>query len=194
MRRGLFGGTFNPVHYGHLLMAEAARDQMKLDQIVFVPAGLPPHKTPPKTSARHRLAMLRLAIRSNRSFAVSEWEIRQKRVVYTYETLDHFKKQWPGDALFFIIGSDSLEQLPSWRRGKELMRSNQFVVVERPEARWNSISPTLRRRVRHVEFQPVPFASHSIRAQVKRKRSIRYQVPAEVERYIQKHWLYRTAE
>jgi len=172
VRIGLLGGTFNPVHYGHLVIAEAARETFRLDRVVFVPAGLPPHKRAPKTSARHRLAMLRLAVRGNHAFIVSDWEIRQGRVVYTYETLEHFQKTQPRAALYFIIGSDSLKSLPRWREPRRLRRMCRWVAFPRIDA----------------------FASSDIRRRVSRRRSIRYRVPATVERYIQEERLYRRPE
>ena len=172
MRIGLLGGTFNPVHCGHLVIAEAACESLHLDRVVFVPAGRPPHKKAPKTSARHRLAMLRLAVRANRAFTVSDWEIRQKRVVYTYETLEHFRKVWPRAALYFILGSDSLKNLPHWREPQRLRRLCRFVAFPRIDA----------------------YASSDIRRRVRRRQSIRYRVPVPVERYILARRLYRRPE
>jgi nicotinate-nucleotide adenylyltransferase len=172
MRIALFGGTFNPVHYGHLLIAEAARQSHRLDQVVFVLAGIPPHKKHPKTSAKDRLAMLRAAVRGNPAFSVSDWEVRQKRVVYTYETLEHFKSRRPADALHFIVGSDSVADLPRWKEAKRLPSLCRFIAQDRI----------------------LPYASHDIRRRVLKRRSIRYLVPEAVERYIQKRGLYRKPE
>ena len=172
MKIGLIGGTFNPVHYGHLLIAQAARESHRLDQVIFIPAGLPPHKKSPRTSAEDRLAMLRLAVRGNPFFKVSDWEIRQKRVVYTYETLEHFRQVRPKDALHFIIGSDSLEDLPRWKKPERLRALCRFITLERI----------------------LPFASHDLRRRVRAGESIRYHVPESVERYIQKRRLYRRPE
>src|SRR5262249_49729171 len=127
----LFGGTFNPVHTGHLLIAEAALERYGLKQVLFVPAGIPPHKKRPATSARHRQAMLRLATRGNPAFGVSDWEVRQNRKVYTYETLEHFRKQWPGKKLFFLLGSDSMKKLSTWREPRRLQSLCRFIPYER---------------------------------------------------------------
>lgn len=169
MRIGLFGGTFDPVHQGHLLIAEAARESKRLSQVIFIPSGLPPHKKAPQTPVHHRLAMLRQAIGGNRAFAISDWEIRQKRVVYTFETLTYFRERWPTSSLFFILGSDSMKNLPHWRESPLLRRLCQFIPAARIEA----------------------FASTDIRQRVRNGLSIRYLVPPEVERYIRKHRLYR---
>lgn len=175
-------------------MAEAARDYHHLDRVIFIPAGEPPHKRTPQTSARHRLAMVRLAARGNAAFAVSDWEIQQKRVVFTVETLQHFHGVWPKAMLRFIIGSDSLRDIPKWREGTRLLKRWSFSVIERPEVPWTSISPALRRAVDKVPCPMVPFASHEIRAAVHRGRSIRYQVPEPVERYVHLRRLYRRPE
>ncbi len=168
----LFGGTFNPVHIGHLLIAEAARQAHGMDRIVFVPAGLPPHKKAPRTSSRHRLAMLRLAVRGNPAFKISDWEVRQKRVIYTYQTLEHFRNKWPRARLFFILGSDSMKKLPKWREPRRLRALCRFIPFKRLE----------------------PFASHDIRQRVRKGSSIRYLVPDAVERYIRQCRLYRKPE
>ncbi len=172
MRVALFGGTFNPVHNGHLLIAEAARESHKLDRVLFVPAGLPPHKKPPKTSVKDRMAMLKRAIQGNSHFQVSNWEIRQKRVVYTVQTLKHFRREHPRDQFFFIIGSDSLADLPRWHQSKRLQSMCKFITMDRIK----------------------PFASHDIRRRVSKRESIRYQVPDSVERYIRSHRLYLKPE
>jgi len=190
----LFGGTFNPVHFGHLLMAESACQQMRLDQVVFLPSAEPPHKPAPLTAGRHRLAMLRRAVRGNAAFAVSDWELRQNRRIYTVETLAHFHRQWPRDELFFILGSDSLRELPAWKRSDELWAAASFLSVERPGVPWDSLPARLRRRARRVSAYALPFASHEIRRQVRQGRSVRYQVPDAVERYIRAHRLYRRKE
>jgi nicotinate-nucleotide adenylyltransferase len=172
MKIALFGGTFNPVHNGHLLIAEAARETYRLDRVLFVPAGLPPHKRPPRTSAKHRLAMLRLAIRGNPAFDISDWEIRRKRVVYTYETLEHFRRTRPRASLFFLVGSDALKNLPRWREAKRLRSLCRFISMKRI----------------------LPYASHEVRRRVRKRLSIRYQVPESVERYIRERQLYRQPE
>jgi nicotinate-nucleotide adenylyltransferase len=172
MKIALLGGTFNPVHNGHLLIAQTALESYKLDKVVFVPAGLPPHKKSPKTSAKNRLAMLYLAIRGNPEFAVSDWEIRQKRIVYTWETLEHFCRIWPKASLFFIIGSDSLKTLPKWREYGRLRRLCRFITIPRIN----------------------PFSSTDIRQRVRQGISVRYRIPQAVERYIQEEKLYRRPE
>jgi nicotinate-nucleotide adenylyltransferase len=172
MKIALLGGTFNPVHQGHLLIAQAALDTYHLDRVLFVPAGLPPHKKSPRTSARHRLSMLRLAVHGNSSFAVNDWEVRQDRVVYTWETLEHFRRFRPRDSLFFIIGSDSLKTLPKWREAHRLRRLCRFITIPRIDV----------------------FSSTDIRRRVRKGLSVQYLVPPAVDRYIHRERLYHQPE
>jgi len=190
MNIAIFGGTFDPIHTGHLLMAESAREQFKLQRIVFLPTGNPPHKQTIMASAMHRLAMIKKAIQSNPAFEASIWEIQQKRTVYTYEALAHFKKVYPRAALFFILGSDSLRAVPQWRQGIALLRQARFLIIERPETPWAGLPLTLRRWTRRVNSPLCAIASHEIRARRARRQSIRYVVPDPVAAYIQKKNLY----
>lgn len=191
MRIALFGGTFDPVHMGHLLLAESARTFYHLDRVIFLPAGIPPHKLQARASTQDRLRMLRAAVSANPGFEVSDWEIRQKRVVYSFETLAHFQKRFPWQTLFFIVGTDMLKTLPQWRQGTTLLRRARFLAAERPDIPWSKVPAAVRRRAQQIPWPAVPFASHEIRTLVKKHRSIRYQVPRAVEQYIQKHRLYQ---
>jgi nicotinate-nucleotide adenylyltransferase len=169
MKIALFGGTFDPVHYGHLLIAQAALETYHLDQVLFVPAGRPPHKRGPEAPAIHRLAMLKAALRGTARLKVSDWEIRQPRVVYTVETLTHFHRAYPRATLYFILGADAYKGLASWRDAKRLRSLARFVPFPRL----------------------LPFSSTLIRSRLKRRMSVRFHVPEEVERYIRAHRLYR---
>src|SRR3989339_776506 len=111
MRLGLFGGSFDPVHCGHMELARAARGECGLDRVFFIPALRPPHKKGRAlTDARHRLAMLRLAVRPYPAFSISAFELNRKTTTYTYRTLEYFRARYPGAELFFILGSDSLSE------------------------------------------------------------------------------------
>jgi nicotinate-nucleotide adenylyltransferase len=191
MKIALFGGTFDPVHWGHLLLAEAARDAFHLDRVLFIPTGTPPHKKPAIASSKHRLQMLRLALRSNPGFVISDWEVRQNRVVYSYETIAHFKQEAPRAKLYFIVGTDMLRILDKWVRGRTLLKECTFLAAERPETPWTRLPAWIRRNAKQIVWPEVPLASHEIRDGVRDGRSIRYQVPEPVLSYIQKHRLYR---
>jgi nicotinate-nucleotide adenylyltransferase len=191
MKLAIFGGTFDPIHMGHLRAAEAAREQFHLDRVFFLPTGVPPHKRMPAASAAQRLAMIRKAIRGNAAFSVTAWEIQQQRKVYTFETLAYFNARYPDAALFFILGSDSLRALPTWRQGAALLRQCRFLAVERKEAPWALVPRALRRHASLVRSPLYDVASHAIRACAARGRSIRYQVPDSVAAYIRSRHLYK---
>ena len=130
-RIGIFGGTFNPVHNGHIAIAKCAMEQAKLDRVIFLPNGNPPHKrNGDYADASHRLNMLRLAIEGENGFCVSDYELDGQRH-YTFDTMEYFKKYYSDCEVMFIIGADSLDYLHRWYRGEELIKNNTFVVINR---------------------------------------------------------------
>lgn len=129
---GLFGGTFDPIHEGHLHIARAFADQLSLDMVVFLPAGDPYHKHPPHASAHHRLAMTELAIGADNRFAASDCDIVRKGQTYTYDTVNIFRQQFPQARLWWLMGSDSLMQLHTWHRWRDLVRQTNIAVAVRP--------------------------------------------------------------
>lgn len=201
MRVGILGGTFDPVHYGHLLLAETCREQCRLDHVLFLPAAIPPHKqTRHLTPVDKRLEMLRLAIAGHESFAVSELEIRRGGVTYTVDTLTMLREQQPRDELFFLMGGDSLRDLPTWREAARICELAVPVVVRRrdtPEPDFEVLAPLvsdarLREIRRHqVQMPLVEFSGTAIRQAVAAGQTIRYQTPRAVEKYIQTQRLYR---
>src|ERR1700676_3229696 len=132
MRLGIFGGSFDPVHYGHLLLAECCREQCRLDQVWFVPAHLPPHKqTVSLTSGEHRATMLRLATGGNEAFVVATLELERGGVSYTVDTLATVAASEPGAELFLLLGSDSLADLPTWHEPQRICELALPVAVRR---------------------------------------------------------------
>ena len=132
MRIGVFGGSFDPPHRGHIEVARRALRRHSLDKVVFVPANQPPHKSERRlTECGQRISMLRLALASERNFEVDDVECRRGGLSFTIDTLHYFRNKYPSSELFFIVGSDSLEELPSWRRVKEVVRLARFIVVLR---------------------------------------------------------------
>lgn len=133
MRIGIFGGTFNPIHNGHLYIAEAVREKLDLNRILFIPSGNPPHKKeeeiPP---AKHRLEMTRMALVGHPAFELCEIEVNRPGKSYSVETLLELKRLYPHDRLFFIIGTDAFSDLPTWRDPERLFSLSDFVVVTRP--------------------------------------------------------------
>jgi nicotinate-nucleotide adenylyltransferase len=205
MRIGVFGGSFDPVHFGHLIAAECAREQARLDRVVFVPAAAPPHK-PGRILAegRHRLEMLALAIGGHDAFGVSSLELDRGGTSYTVDTLTTLATVHPGDALVLLLGPDALAGLPTWREPRRIAALAEIVPVERdalddlsaamvaggladllgPEA----VAALLARRVR---MPAIGIRATALRAAIAAGQSIRYRTPRAVERYIATHGLYR---
>ncbi|MBE7040258.1 MAG: nicotinate-nucleotide adenylyltransferase [Ruminococcaceae bacterium] len=139
-RTGLFGGTFDPVHKGHIMVAEIAKKEMDLDEVIFVPAGNPPHKTDKKIAdGKDRLNMLLLATGDIPYFKVCDAEIKKKEKSYSVDLIKHFKEKLQETELFFIIGADSLYNLPTWYNYEELMQMTNFIVISRPETNKSSL-------------------------------------------------------
>ena len=201
MRLGLCGGSFDPVHYGHLLLAERCREGQRLDRVWFLPAGVPPHKQDRDlTPAPLRIEMLELAIAGHEQFAVSRYEVDRGGVSYTVDTLRHFRKEDPQGELFFLLGADMLHDLPHWREAAEVCRLAMPVVVRRAGAREPDfeclsglVLPERIERIRQhqVEMPQIELCSSEIRRRVAAGLSIRYQTPRAVEKYIETHGLYR---
>ncbi len=191
MRRiGLFGGTFDPPHVGHLVLAECARDRLRLDEVRFVPAGSPPHKRGARVSrAAHRVAMARLAARGNRAFSVSTLEARRAGPSFTVETLRAVAAEDPAARLFLLMGGDSLDDFPTWREPEAILRLATLVVARRPGAAARGRRGG--RRVTWLDNAEIALSSSLIRSQVRAGRSIRYLVPESVASYIARHRLYR---
>jgi nicotinate-nucleotide adenylyltransferase len=198
-RIGILGGTFNPIHLGHLLMAQDAVEQVKLDGVKFIPSAAPPHKTVNQlASERDRLHMVKLAIRGYTGFEVDDIEIRRGGVSYTVDTLTELRRRNPRADLYFIIGADSLRELHLWREVERLVTLCTFVTVPRPcfepkpmvDPRLDA--PTRRRLRQHVlRGHACDIASRDIRARVASGRSIRYLVPDVVYQYIRRRRLYQ---
>ena len=191
MRLGLYGGTFDPVHLGHLILAEACREACRLDRVWFVVAGSPPHKPGGRTDVAHRVEMARLAVAGHPAFEVSEIETRRPGPHYSVETLRAVRDERPDDELFFLVGADSLVDLPHWREPGAILRMAGLVVANRPGFEPAPLElPPDARAVHRVTIPPIGIASHELRRLRREARSIRYQVPRAVEAYIEAHGLY----
>ena len=196
MRLGLYGGTFDPIHLGHLVLAEACREACALDRVWFVVAGSPPHKLGERTPVADRLEMVRIAVAGHPAFEVSEVEAEGPGPHYSFQTLEAIGRDRPADELFFLIGADSLADLPTWRRPERIAELATLVVVNRPgfdpavRAAVPDLGPAAR-PIRNVTVPPIGIASHDLRRRVAEGRSIRYQVPRGVEAYIAAQALYR---
>ena len=198
MRIGVYGGTFDPIHLGHLILAETCRAACALDQVWFVVAGAPPHKRGDRTAVKHRLEMVSLAVAGNPAFLVSERETDRPGPHYSVETLEAIRRDHPADDLCFLIGGDSLIDLPQWREPGRILQLASLIVANR--AGFNP--PTLdlsadrdhpAQPIQHVAIPPIGIASSDLRRRLAAGESIRYQVPHAVEAYIAAHKLYQTS-
>jgi nicotinate-nucleotide adenylyltransferase len=196
MRLGLYGGTFDPIHLGHLVLAEACREACALDRVWFVVAGSPPHKMGARTPVADRLEMVRIAVAGHPAFEVSEVEARGPGPHYSVQTLEAIGRDRPADELFFLIGADSLADLPTWRQPGRIAALATIVVANRPgvdPARLASppdLGPDAR-PIRQVTMPAIGIASNELRRRVAEGSTIRYQVPRGVEAYIAAQALYR---
>jgi nicotinate-nucleotide adenylyltransferase len=203
MRLGIFGGTFDPVHLGHLLLAEYCREQCRLDAVWFMPAAEPPHKQQPDlTPAQQRIEMLELAIGGHEAFAVSKVEVDRGGVSFTVETLSELAAAEPARELFFLLGGDSLADLPRWREPARICELALPVVVARPgspppdyECLTGLVTPERLGEIRahQVDMPQIGISSREIRRRVAAGQSIRYQTPRAVEKYIETARLYKAA-
>jgi len=201
VRLGIFGGTFDPVHYGHLLLAESCREQAALDKVWFLPTAVPPHKQGRElTPVEQRVEMLELAIAGHEAFSVCRYEAARGGVNYTADTLAHFREEDPGRELFFLMGADMLADLPTWREPGRICRLATLVVVRRPGAVPIDFGPlgsiggeeAAERACRHqVEMPEIDLSGTEIRRRVAAGGSIRYHTPRAVEKYIEAQGLYR---
>ena len=192
MTIGIFGGTFNPPHIGHLIVIESVRDQFHYDKILFIPSANPPNKSDPTLpAAGKRLEMTRLAVRNSPEFEVSDVEARRGGISYSIDTLTALSELFPEGSLSLIIGADNLMEFQTWRSPHEILAIADLVVMSRPGFPAENIKNEYRRLARFINVPSVGISSSDIRRRIKLGRSIRYLVPKEVEEYIHRHTLYR---
>jgi nicotinate-nucleotide adenylyltransferase len=196
MRRiGLFGGTFDPPHLGHLCIALWALVELRLDEVVFMPAGEPPHKVGrPITRASHRLAMTRLAVRGFSAFSVSALEVRRRGPSFTVDTLRALRASRPRVKLYLILGADGLTEFRTWHRPAEIARLAVLAVAARPGSRRSHAGhPGVpASRVVWLDNPTLSVSSSAVRERVRRGLSLKHGVPEAVARYIWRHRLYRS--
>ncbi|HYZ93879.1 MAG TPA: nicotinate-nucleotide adenylyltransferase [Actinomycetota bacterium] len=188
------GGTFDPIHHGHLLAAEEARHAFSLDKVLFVPAGNPWQKDDKDvTPGEQRLEMTKLATDGNPSFEVSRLELDREGPTYTIDTLRAVREQQPDDELFFITGADAISQILTWKDPSDVLDLATFVAVTRPGHRLDDAgSQGAGERIVVLEIPALAISSTDIRRRVAEGRPIRYLVPDAVARYIADHGLYKT--
>ena len=197
-RIGIFGGTFDPIHLGHLIAATEMRHALRLDRVLFVPAARPPHKSTRHVSDdTHRLAMLRLVLTDNPAFGISTIELDRPGPSYTSDTLAALSTMLAPASLVFLMGEDSLRDLPTWHQPDRIVSLAVLGVATRPgvvadlDAVFQAVPPA-RDRIRLVQIPLIGIEATDIRRRVAAGEPIRYQVPPPVEDYIRRHNLYRS--
>lgn len=199
LKFGVLGGTFNPIHYGHLLMAEQAREALKIGKIVFMPSGYPPHKDlKTVVSADDRMKMVEMAIHSNENFLASTIELDREGKSYTVDTLRELKAEYGQDTeLFFIIGADVLIDLPNWRSIREVVKLCKFAAMQRPGFKKEEFNEQKRlleeeygAEIEVIDMPLIDISSTDIRNRLAEAKSIKYMLPENVIEYIEKEGLY----
>ncbi len=178
MKLGLFGGSFDPVHLGHLLVAQAAVEELGLDRLFFIPAAQSPFKTKSQnqiTPAEIRLKLLRLALAGKMNYEIDEQEIKRGGISYSVETLRDYAKRFPGEQLFYIIGTDNISKLNEWREASELAKLAEFVAIPRPGESVAEFPKPFRGKI--LKGFPIEISSSQIRARVKAGLPVENLVP-----------------
>lgn len=201
MRLGIYGGSFDPVHYGHLLLAECCREQLQLDEVWLLPAAVPPHKqSRERASGKSRLEMLELALSGHEQLRASPLEIDRGGVSYTVETLTEIRAQQPATSLFFLMGADSLADLPTWREPARICELALPVVVRRggaAEPDYSVLQPLVAParlqeiQAAQVQMPLMELSSTDLRRRSALGHSLRFRTPRAVEKYIETQRLYR---
>lgn len=195
MKLAIMGGTFNPIHIGHLVCAEEAASQFGFDEVLFMPAGRPPHKeVPGGATSEHRYLMTVMATVGNSRFRVSRFEIDREQPSYTVDTIRHLSQAAPEVEIFFITGADAILEILDWKDPEELLKMATLIAATRPGypldrfARQSGLMKS--GRVQIMEIPAIGISSSEIRERVARRKPIRYLVSSSVERFIEKEKLY----
>jgi len=189
---GILGGTFDPIHLGHLVLAEQVKEKLKLDQVVFIPCFCPPHKTRRKLSpAKDRFCMTRLALEDNPFFSVSDIELKRRGPSYTVDTLRQLKDLYPDSKIYFLTGSDVLNEICTWKDPEQIYKLVKVVIAERPGFDEFDSENHFAKKSIIVKITGMDVSSSQIREKVKKWKSIKYLVPFKVEEYIKRKKLYR---
>jgi nicotinate-nucleotide adenylyltransferase len=188
---GLLGGTFNPIHNGHLFLASQAKEKFKLDKVIFIPSALPPHKEEKDlVNSKHRYIMTILATLDNDDFIVSDIEIHRGGKSYTLDTLKEIKKIYGEDlSLYFIAGYDVISELDTWKESEEILNLCTFIIANRPGYPLK-IKEGYQKHVEELNIPELEISSTEIREKIKNRESIKYLVPDLVYKYIYKYSLY----
>jgi nicotinate-nucleotide adenylyltransferase len=193
MKIGIFGGTFNPPHYGHLIVAEFIREEVGLDKIIFIPCSIPPHKQNNEylsqiASPEHRFEMVKLAIIGNKFFEVSDIEINRSGVSYTIDTVNYFVSNFPEEKFYLLIGADQFAEFHTWRKPDEIVQKVNLIVFNRP----GFVIPKTEfsKFATFITIPNIEISASTIRKRIRHGKSIKYLVPPAVEEYILANKLY----
>ena len=189
-RWGLFGGTFDPIHWGHLLLAEITRQILNLHRVFLIPARIPPHKGQVRASSEQRYRMAQLACEGNPYFEVSDVEIRREGPSYTVDTLRSFRSKAADAELYLIMGADSAKDLGSWKDHETILEQSNVIVLGRTGVAGDAICARLSPRIKFLPTPLIELSSSDVRRQVQMGGSLRYMVTESVERYIRAENLY----
>jgi len=189
---GVLGGTFDPIHMGHLVLAEQVREKLQLDQVIFIPCASPPHKTEQElSSAKDRFEMTKLALEGNPYFSVSDIELKRKGLSYTVETLRELKGSYKDSEIYFLTGSDVLNEITTWKNPEEIYKLAKIVIGVRPGFDKFEPEDHFVKKSIMVNITGMDISSTQIREKVRKGESIKYLVPSKVEGYIKEKNLYK---
>ena len=198
-RKAIFGGTFDPIHNGHLHIAYKALEELKLDKIIFIPSGNPPHKSEEYiTNKIIRYDMVKYAIVNEHKFEISDYEVTKKGKSYTYETIEYFSKHYPNIELYFIAGADCLIDIHKWKNISSIMEKSQLVVFNRPGYSMDSIllkkkevEEKFKRNIIFLNIPLLDISSTEIREKIKKDEDIKNLIPEKTYEIIKKYKLYK---
>ena len=194
MKIGLYGGTFDPVHIGHLLLAEWIRDELDLHEIIFIPAAIPPHKQDATISPPGiRWQMLKLSIQGNPSFKISDFELKNENVSYSLKTIQHYRHtlKKSRDNLFFLIGADNLATFSSWYKPNQILKNCQVVVYRRTGSTTADVPDEYITKMKIMKNPLIDISSSEIRNRIRNGQSVKYMIPQSVEALIYEKNLYK---
>lgn len=192
MRLGLFGGRFDPPHFGHLLLAEQAREALRLEEVWFIPSGDPPHKAA-RAPAEQRAAMTALATGDHPAFRTRRLELERSGPSYAIDTVAQIGRERPDAELWYLIGADAFAEIDTWHRAEALLERVRMAVLPRPDSAASPAPEPFRARARHLQAIPFGVSSSAVRERAAQGRSLRYLVPEPVAAHLRRHGLYGSA-
>ncbi|HEY0828903.1 MAG TPA: nicotinate-nucleotide adenylyltransferase [Bacilli bacterium] len=195
MKIGIMGGTFDPIHNGHMIGAETARESMKLDEVWFLPANVPPHKDKVLgATPQQRLEMVKLAIAGHPDFRAEDLEIRKGGISYTMETAQILLKQYPRNTFYWIIGADMIQFLPQWHEINQLVQLISFIGLSRPgySSDLHTLAGPVKDKITMVPMPQMDISASGIRERCRLHKSLRYLISEQVRHYIEEHHLYES--